>query len=511
MSDDPRPQHEVAVVGCGFSGLGVGIKLREMGVHRFVILEKADDLGGTWRDNDYPGLAVDMPSFIYCYPFEMSPAWSRVYAPAREIKAYADRCAEKYGVRQHIRYGAEVVRAAYDEARNRWELALADGERLTARYLVNASGLLIEPRMPEIQGLDSFEGKLLHSARWEHDFPLEGKRVAVIGTGATAVQLVPAIADRVAHLEVYQRTAIWLMGKPDAEISPATRGLFRLLPFLQHLVRYAINGLVELSMGMGFIRYRRFPWIFDWLEKKLVESIREQVDDPETQEKLIPSYSFFCKRPSFSNVYYPTFNREHVDLVTDPIERVEADAIVTAGGTRHPADVIVCATGYSVFDRDSAPTYEITGRDGRNLGELWQRERFQAYEGATVPGFPNLFLMMGPYSAAGASYFTMIDTQTKHLERCLRAARKQGANYVEVREEAHWRDFEKVKRRREETVLFAGDCARSNSYYFDARGDTPGLRPVTGFEHWWNSRHFPLRDYRFERRPALSESTTSRT
>ena len=511
MKVDPRPEYEVAVVGSGFSGLGVGIKLRKMGIDRFVILEKADDLGGTWRDNDYPGLAVDMPSFIYCYPFEMSPTWSRVYAPACEIKSYADHCADKYGVREHIRFGAAVERATYDEERNRWEIHLASGDLVTTRYVVNASGLLIEPRMPDISGLDTFDGKLLHSARWDHDCPLEGKRVAVIGTGATAVQLVPAIADRVSHLDVYQRTAIWLMGKPDAAISEGTQRWLRRLPFLQHAVRYAINGMVELSMGMGFIRYRRFPWIFDWLEKKLIASMREQVDDPETQEKLIPPYSFFCKRPSFSNAYYPTFNRENVDLVTDPIVKVERDAIVTESGERHPADVIICATGYSVFDRRSAPTYEIVGRGGRNLGAFWQDERFQAYEGATVPGFPNLFLMMGPYSAAGASYFTMIDTQTKHLERCLRRARRLGANTIEIREEAHARDFAKVGRRRADTVLFAGDCTRSNSYYFDAHGDTPGLRPVTGFEHWWNSRRFPLADYRFERRPAGDANTTSRT
>lgn len=498
------------MVGCGFSGLGVGIKLRRMGVRRFVILERASDLGGTWRDNDYPGLAVDMPSFIYCFPFEMSPRWSRVYAPANEIKAYADACAEKYGVREHIRYECEVVRAAFDEAHARWELTLANGDTLRARYLVNASGLLIEPRMPEIEGIESFGGTLLHSARWDHELPLEGKRVSVIGTGATAVQLIPAIAERVAHLDVYQRTAIWLMGKPDAEISARAQRWLARLPFLQHAARYAINLMVELSMGMGFIRYRRFPWIFDWLEEKLVDSIREQVDDPETQEKLIPDYSFFCKRPSFSNAYYPTFNRANVDLVTDPIERIEPDAIVTRSGQRRPADVIVCATGYSVFDRRSAPTYEILGRGGRSLGAFWEAERFQAYEGATVPGFPNLFLMMGPYSAAGASYFTMIDTQTKHLERCLRRAHRLGATTIEVRPEAHARDFAMVNRRREQTVLFAGDCARSNSYYFDAHGDTPGLRPVTGFEHWWNSRRFPLDDYRFER-PAAPASTTSRT
>jgi cation diffusion facilitator CzcD-associated flavoprotein CzcO len=225
------------------------------------------------------------------------------------------------------------------------------------------------------------------------------------------------------------------------------------------------------------------------------------VDDPEIQEKLIPSYSFFCKRPSFSNAYYPVFNRDHVELVTDPIARMTKSGIETRDGRRRDVDAIVCATGYSVFERGAMPTFDVIGREGRSLGDLWERERFQAYEGASVPGFPNFFLMMGPYSAAGASYFTMIDTQTHHLARCLREARRRGANCIEVRPEAHARDFARVLRRRDDTVLFAGSCASSNSYYFDAHGDTPGLRPVTGLEHWVRSRFFPLSDYRFRRHP----------
>lgn len=228
--------------------------------------------------------------------------------------------------------------------------------------------------------------------------------------------------------------------------------------------------------------------------------MREQVDDPEVQEKLIPEYSFFCKRPSFSNTYYPCFNREHVELVTEGIECVTETGIRTRDGEERELDTIICATGYSVFDRSCVPNFEILGREGRNLGDYWESERFQAYEGASVPGFPNLFLFMGPYSAAGASYFTMIDTQSRHLTRCLEAARTRGANYVEVTERAHAANFREVVRRRADTLLFAGNCAPANSYYFDKHGDTPGLRPVTGGQHWWRSRTFPLHDYRFERR-----------
>jgi cation diffusion facilitator CzcD-associated flavoprotein CzcO len=498
--------HEVVIVGSGFSGLGAAIKLRQIGIEDFTILEKADDLGGTWRDNDYPGLAVDMPSFIYCYPFEMSAHWSRVYPPRDEIKAYADHCAAEYDVRSHTRFGKTVVETTWDPQRTAWLTRLDDGEIVSSRYFVSASGLLVEPKLPEIEGIERFEGKLLHSARWDHDYDLSGKRVAVIGTGATAVQLIPAIVDRVAQLDVYQRTPIWLMGKPDPEIPERWQRRFRRFPLLQRAVRWAINALVELTMGPGFVHYKQFPWLFGWLEKKLIESIRSQVDDPEIQEKLIPKYSFFCKRPSFSNVYYPVFNREHVELVTEPIERIGEGAIVARDEGRtieRAVDAIVCATGYSVFDRSCMPNFEVIGRDGMNLGDFWQEHRFQAYEGASVPGFPNFFLMMGPYSAAGASYFSMIDTQTRHLARCLREARRRGANYIEVEQAAHDRDFAKVNRRRESMVLYAGRCAGSNSYYFDRHGDAPGLRPVSGLEHYLKSLFFPLRDYTFEQHRSL--------
>jgi cation diffusion facilitator CzcD-associated flavoprotein CzcO len=492
-----RLDHEVVIVGTGFSGLGAAIKLKQMGID-FVVLEKADDIGGTWRDNDYPGLHVDMPSWIYSYPFEMSAEWSRVYPAGREIKAYADHCTDKYGVRPHIRFGKTVLRTEYDEAENVWRTHLDGGEVISSRYFVSASGLLIEPRLPDIQGIDEFQGKLIHSARWDHDYDLDDKRVAVIGTGATAVQLLPAIVDQVRHLDVYQRTPIWLMSKPDGEVSDKVKRLFRRVPLLQHAIRFLINAVVEVTMGMGFIRYRRFPWMFNWLEKKLVEQIRAQVDDPEIQEKLIPDYSFFCKRPSFSNVFYPVFNREHVELVTDPIERITEKGVLTREGSLREVDALICATGYEVFDRRSMPTFEVVGRGGKNLGDYWEKNRFQAYLGATVPGFPNYFLVMGPYSASGASYFGMIDTQVHHLARCLREAQKRGANCVEVRQEAHDRDFQKVLRRREDTVMFGGNCSTSNSYYFDSRGDTPSLRPVSGLEHWLESRLFQMANYEFK-------------
>lgn len=494
----PRLDHEVVIVGSGFSGIGAAIALRKMGIERFVLLEREKEFGGTWVQHAYPGLEIDMPFFVYCYPFEPRWDWSQLYPTGGEYRDYTRDCAEKYGIAPRIRCGQTVVRADWDESANVWRTTLESGEILVSRHLVNATGLLVVPKMPDIEGIEGFEGKIIHTARWDHAYDLSNKRVAVIGTGATSIQVVPAIADRVRRLDVYQRTPIWLMPKPNPKLSPGFQRFLRTVPFAQRLMRWAMNLLVEVVFGLGFIRYTRFPGIFRAIEKRLTAFVRSEIPDPALQEKLIPKYAYFCKRPSFSNSFYATLNRPNVELVTDAIDHVTKRGIVTADGREREIDVLVCATGYQVFNRRCVPGYEITGRGGRNLGEIWERERFQAYEGATVAGFPNLFLFMGPYSTAGLSYFTMIDVESKHMTRCLREARRRGTDYVEVKQSAHERDLAKVLRRAKQTVFAGQNCAGSNSYYVDAHGDSPGLRPVTGFEHWLNSRFFPLSDYTFE-------------
>lgn len=503
-NDQPRENmtrldHEVVIVGSGFSGIGAAIALRKMGIENFVLLERETDYGGTWVQHAYPGLEIDMPFFVYCYSFEPRWSWSQLYPTGAELSDYTRFCAEKYDVTRRIRCSTTVFRAEYDEAANVWRTTLASGEILVSRYLVNATGLLVIPKLPDIEGIEDFEGKLIHTARWDHACDLANKRVAVIGTGATSIQLVPAIADQVSRIDLYQRTPIWLMPKPNPKLSPGFQRLLRRVPFLQRLMRWAMNLLVEVVFGLGFIRYTRFPGIFRAIEKYLVGFIRSEIEDPALQEKLIPSYAYFCKRPSFSNTFYATLNRPNVELVTDSIDRVTKCCVVTSDGREREIDVLVCATGYQVFNRQCVPGYEIVGRGGKNLGELWEKSRYQAYEGATVPGFPNFFLFMGPYSTAGLSYFTMIDIESKHMTRCLREARRRGSDYVEVKQTAHDRDFAKVERRAKRTVFAGNNCAGSNTYYVDPHGDSPGLRPVTGFEHWLNSRFFPLDDYSFER------------
>ncbi len=506
---------EVAIVGAGFGGIGVAIELKRIGIHDLSIFEAADDLGGTWRDNTYPGLEVDIPSFSYCYSFEPSAEWSQVYAPGAEVKRYADHCADRYGIRPHIRFRTAVSEIRFDEARGLWDVHLDGGDRWTARYVVGASGYLVGPKLPDIEGMDSFRGKVMHTARWDHDHDLRGERAAVIGTGATAIQVIPAIADQLASLDVYQRTAIWLAPKPNRVLSPRTRAALGRFPILQKALRALNWWATEAFFATAFVNHKRFPWIIPRIERALVKRIRRQVEDPATQEKLIPTYSFFCKRPSFSNDFYPLFNRDEVALITDPIERVTETGIVTKDGTEREVDVIICATGYRVFDRATTPNFEVHGRHGKNLGDWWDEHRYQAYLGTTVPDFPNFFMIVGPYAAAGASYFDVLQNQVVHISRCLRTARRRGANVVEVKRGVHDRDFASVQKRAQGTVLVNGSCATSNSYYFDHRGDTPGgPRPSSPTEHWLRSRAFPMRNYEMTRVDgdrARTTMTTGRT
>lgn len=488
---------EVVIVGSGFSGLGTGIALKKIGIDDFVILERADDLGGTWRDNTYPGLTVDVASTSYSYGFEPYAEWSRLYAPGAEVKAYADHCADKYGVRQHIQFGKTVASAAYDSATNTWTTHLDNGERYVSRYLVSATGLFGPPKLPEIPGIETFAGQVMHTAKWDHGYDLANKRAAVIGTGATAIQVIPEIVDKVAHLDVYQRTPIWLLPKPDIALSERARNIFRALPATQRLARVITNILNELLFGIGFSHYRQFPALYAWLERVGIRHIRKQVTDPAIQEKLIPRYSFFCKRPSFSNVYFSVFNRPHVELVTTPIERVTERGLVDRDGIARDIDVLICATGYSVFEKGIVPAFDIVGKDGTEIGDYWNRHRFRAFQGITVPNYPNYFMIFGPYSAASASWFGMIDTQVRHFARCLKAARKRNANYVEVKQTAYDEDFERMLRRRRNQVLFFGNCAQSHSYYYDKNGDAPLIRPATQFGMWLRSNLVSMNNYIF--------------
>ncbi len=491
------PDHEVVIIGAGFSGIGAAIKLKQEGIDDFVILDQADDIGGTWRDNTYPGLAVDVASFTYQYSFEMNPDWSRVFAPGDEVKRYIDRLFEKYALRPRLHLGQRVEKLAFDEQRHLWEVHLPD-RVLRARFVITAVGVLTQPKLPDIPGLEDFGGKTMHTARWDHDHELRGKRVAVIGTGATAVQLVPEIAKLTGELHVFQRTPIWVFPKFDPQIPAPVRWAFRRIPGVQAAVRAVSSVIFEIGMVVAAIYNRQMPFISRIVERQGRAFLRAQVHDPELREKLTPNYGFGCKRPTMSNDYLRTFSKGDAELVAEPIERVTAKGIRTADGTEREIDTLVLATGYLVSEPENAPAIPIFGREGIGLREFWAERRMQAYEGTTVPGFPNLFSIFGPYAFTGSSWMFMVEYQSHHIGRVIGEAARRRATLAEVRQEPHDAYFNLMLRRGRNTVFFNNRCGTANSYYFDQHGDAPYLRPSTALETWWRSRRFDLDDYRYE-------------
>ena len=494
----PVIDHDIVVIGCGFSGIGTGIKLLKKGFGDFIILEKGDGVGGTWRDNTYPGLAVDVPTLSYSFGFEQNPNWSNLYAPGSELKVYAEHCAKKYGITAHLRYNCTVTETIYDETHNVWTTHTEDGRSFTSRYIVSATGYLTLPKLPDIEGIETFKGKKMHTGRWDHSHDLSGERVGFIGTGATAIQVIPEIVPKLKSLDVYQRTPIWLLPKKDLPVPKWLQNGFKYVPGLQRAARTVMQILTDTIMVNGLVFNKQLSWMIKWCEKYAIKHVRNQVNDPEIQEKLIPNYDFGCKRPSFTNKFYPVFNQDNVELVTDSIERITETGIVTSDGKEREIDTLIYGTGFQVFQKGSVPTFRVYGRNGQEISDYWEENRYQAFEGATVPGYPNFFMIMGPYSVCSASYFGMIETQTRHLVRCLKAAERRNANYIEVTEEANAKNFAKVQKRVGNTIFQFGNCGASNSYYIDRHGDSPFIRPSTYLEMWFTSCFFRMSNYRFK-------------
>ncbi|HZQ33815.1 MAG TPA: NAD(P)/FAD-dependent oxidoreductase [Mycobacterium sp.] len=493
MTNATAPDYHTAIVGAGFSGIGAAVKLDKAGLHSYLIVEAGDGPGGTWYWNSYPGVAVDIPSFSYQFSFEQRPDWTRTYAPGSELRRYAEYCADKYGIRPKIRFNTKVVDARFDQADNVWRLDLDSGEQITARFLVNAGGVLTTPQLPDIAGVDSFDGVTMHTARWDHTQDLTGKRVAIIGTGASAVQVIPEIAPIVEHLTVYQRTPIWCFPKFDVPLPRIARWLMR-IPGGMAMQRLLSQAYVELTFPLSAQYFSVFP-LAKRSEAMGKAYLRREVRDPVVRDKLTPRYAVGCKRPGFHNTYLSTYNRDNVDLVTDPINKITPTGVATVEGDLREVDVLILATGFKVLDVDSL-TYGITGRGGLTLSRFWEENRLQAYEGVSMPGFPNFFTVCGPYGYVGSSFFALIETQTHHIVRCMKAAERQGASRVEVTEEANARYFEECMRKRHTQIFWQDSCKLANSYYFDSHGDVP-LRRATTAEAMWRARRFPLDDYAF--------------
>lgn len=471
-----QPDVEVLIVGAGFGGIGAAIAFTRMGIDDIAIVEREDDLGGTWHVNHYPGLAVDIASVTYSYSFEPNPYWSRLFAPGAELKQYAHHVAEKYDLKRRMEFGTAVARADWDDAARLWRVTMTDGSSRSCRYLVTATGFLSQPYTPDFPGIESFAGDIIHTTAWRDGYDFTGRRAAVIGTGATAVQLIPEIARDASALTVFQRTPIWVVPKFDVAIPPAIQRVFARVPMAQRAARLVSSSLLEMLMVFGVLHFKQAKPGNRAAALMAKAHLWAQVRDRGTRRRLTPQYDFGCKRPTFSNSYFRTFNRPSVELETDSIARVESDGIMTVTGKKIAIDTLVLATGFNLWDVNF-PAFTVVGRDGRDLGEWWRDNRFQAFEGITIPAFPNLLSLNSPYSYSGLSYFTTIEGQMRHITRLFGELRRRRTQTFEVTRAANDAFLERVTDDLQSSVFYNGNCASARSYYFNQHGEAALLRP----------------------------------
>ncbi|CAN3129142.1 flavin-containing monooxygenase [Mycobacterium sp. smrl_JER01] len=487
-------QYDAVIVGAGFGGMGAAIQLNRLGYRDIAILDREDDLGGTWHVNRYPGLTVDVPSTTYSYWFEPNPYWSRLYAPGAELKTYAEHVADKYDLRRYMRFNTTVEGARWDDEAQRWLVTLAGGQTLRSRFLVLATGYLCQPKKPDIPGIDTFAGTVLHAQEWDDDYSLRGKRAAIIGTGSTGVQLIPKLAEDVADLTVYQRTPIWVMPKFDLSFGPRTQRLFARFPATQRFVRLSSDVFMDIMTTLAMWKFRQLRPINTAAARIGALHRFLAIRDKDLRRKLTPDYDFGCKRPTLSNVYYRTFTKPHVHLETGGIERIEPDGIVGRDGTKRVIDTLVLATGFDVWE-SNLPAIEVIGRDGRDLGKWWRENRFQAYEGMTVPMFPNMITQASPYAWVGMSWFDTVEYQMRHMNRLFGELQRTGSQTFEVTEEANDRFLERMLTLLDDSVFRLGDCANSRSYWFNSNGEAPLFRPTSIRQAVKEQDTFPLSDY----------------
>ena len=475
----------IAILGTGFSGLGIAIRLKQRGEHDFVVIEKANDIGGTWRDNTYPGCACDIPSHLYSFSFALNPHWSRAYSPQPEIWDYLRRCAKRYGIMPHIRWNSEMLEARWQDHEQRWYIVTSQ-DRFTADFLILGYGPLSEPSLPNIPGIETFEGVMFHSALWQHEYDLTGKRVAVIGTGASAVQFVPQIQPIVSHLSLFFRTPPWILPRLDHPIPTWKRNMYRLLPFTQRMKRARIYSRLEIA-ALGLV-YR--PQGLEAIMGIARRHLEKQVPDPVLRARLTPNYLMGCKRILLSDDFYPSLAQPNVEVISDRIREVRAHSIITEDGVEYEVDTIICGTGFHVTD--SQMPQSIYGQGGLSLAERW-RDGSSAYLGATVSGFPNMFLLIGPNTGLGHnSMVYMIESQINYILDCLRIMKRRNIQAVDVRPDVQETFNEQLQQRMQTTVWKSG-C---KSWYLDANGRNTTLWPGFTFEFRRRTRRFDPQNYK---------------
>jgi cation diffusion facilitator CzcD-associated flavoprotein CzcO len=505
------------IIGAGVGGLGMAIRLLQNGFDDFVLLERSDDLGGTWHLNRYPDVAVDVPGILYQFSFELNPHWSRIFPKGAEVKKYIDGVAAKYALRQRIHFRTEVISRLWDVDNHLWRLVLASGKEVTTRYVITAVGIFVEPKEPDIPGLDSFAGEVMKTMSWPDNYDFAGKRVAVIGTGASAIQMLPQVAKTARHVDVYQRNAIWVFPKPDLKIHPFAQQALAHVPGLYRATRALAGAVVELGL-IGITVYgKQLAGLITLAGLAGRGYLFTQIRDKRLRRELTPTYRFGCKRPSVSNLYFKTFTRENVELITDGIAEVTQTGVIDRTGTHRPIDTLILATGFHVLTNpDVYRRHPVIGRDGFDLAEFYAANSVKAYEGLALPGLPNTFMIGGPYSWTGSAWHVLVENASRIVVKVLTEARDTGATAVSVTPEANDRFFEFVHPRATRSVLHAAGCAGSNTYYLDHHNELTLLRPTTAHQATRASKTFSLDDFSFETKtrttawtgPAIATSTS---
>jgi cation diffusion facilitator CzcD-associated flavoprotein CzcO len=485
-------QTRALIIGTGFAGLGMAIALQKQGVE-FVILEKADDIGGTWRDNIYPGCACDVPSHLYSFSFEPKPDWSRMFSPQPEILDYLRGVTDKYGLRRHVRFGAKVERAHWDDDSHRWHVFTDSGDEYVAQFLISGAGALHIPSVPDLDGIDTFAGPAFHSAQWDAGLDLTGKRVAVIGTGASAIQIVPQIIDQVAHLTLYQRTPPWVFPRPNAHIAPRLQQVLARVPGVRAALRAGIYWFLEAT-AFGLTRRPGLLRIYEAMGKW---NIRRAISDPALRAKLTPDYRAGCKRILYSTNYYQALARPGAEVVTDRIVRVTPQGVVSEGragqDALREADVIIYATGFHVTD--SYTYVDVTGPGGQDLVDRWTAEGVAAHRGVTVAGMPNLFFLLGPNTGLGhTSVVFMIESQIRYVAQAIAAVDKAGADALAPTRAAQDRFNDALQEDLSHSVWNTGGC---RSWYLDEHGNNRTLWGGFTWQYWAATRSLNVDEYEF--------------
>ncbi len=488
-SGESRKPYRIAIIGSGFSGLCLAIHLKKQGLHRFTIFEKGDRVGGTWRDNSYPGAACDVPSFAYSFSFEQKTDWTRKWSAQAEILEYMEHCARKYDVLSHIRFRTEVTGATFHAETGLWHILTASGEHHEAEILVSGVGQLNLPKMPNIKGLDSFGGPAFHSARWDHAVDLADKDIGVIGNAASAIQFIPQIAPRARRLFIFQRSANWMMPRNDRAYSEDEKARFQRFPWLARLYRWSIWLRYELTF-FPIMRHNHF--LAERLQRLAIQSMRAQISDPKLQEALIPNYPIGARRMLISDDYYATLARPNVHVVTEAIDHVQREGVVTKSDLLFPVDVLVLATGFQ--STSFLAPMDIRGVHGQRLQDVW-RDGAYAYLGLTVPGFPNFFLMYGPNTNLGHnSIVFMIECQTAYIMDCLRQMSAANLKFIDVRSDIVSAYNEALQAQLAYSVWAQTD----HSWYKTASGKITNNWSGPTLSYWWKTRRAELRLYHQE-------------